>query len=75
MAGSVRGHHLEHVADFKSPASCQHHERDTQGIGRHASSRSISRSPLFSTVISVLSISFTLPGMIGTPSAKQFESK
>jgi hypothetical protein len=22
------------VADFRSPASCQHHERDAQGVGR-----------------------------------------
>jgi hypothetical protein len=26
------------VADFRSPASCQHHERDAQGVGRGGSS-------------------------------------
>jgi hypothetical protein len=31
---SVRCQHFEHVADFQSAASGQHHERDTQGIGR-----------------------------------------
>jgi hypothetical protein len=37
MAGSVRGHHLKHVADFKPPASRQHHERNTQGVDRRRS--------------------------------------
>jgi len=31
---SVCRHHLEHVTALKSPASCQHHERDTQSVCR-----------------------------------------
>ena len=41
---SVRHHQFQHVAAFQPPLSCQHHQRDAQGVGRR---RQLARDFLF----------------------------
>ncbi len=67
---STQRHHVERVADFKPSASCQHHERHAQSVGWRCELPLDFSFSMCSTMTSVLSISFTPPGMVAWSAPK-----